>query len=57
MRICFEDRILRRVIEMRAGRGYIAALETHRNRKFSAQFAKAANDATTLAPWLDQEAA
>lgn len=52
-----EDRILRRVIELRAGRGYIAALETHRNRKFSVQFAQAANDAATLAPWLEQEAA
>lgn len=52
-----EDRILRRVVELRAGRGYIAALEAHRQRRFTAKFAKAANDAEVLAPWLDQNAA
>lgn len=52
-----EDRVLRRVIELRAGRGYIGALEAHRQRRFGAAFAQAANDAATLAPWLDQDAA
>lgn len=52
-----EDRILRRVIELRAGRGYIAELEAHRQRRFAAAFAKAANDAEALAPWLGRDAA
>ena len=52
-----EDRILRRVIELRVGRGYIAALEARRSRRFTASFCNAANDAVTLAPWLDQDAA
>lgn len=52
-----EDRILRRTVELRAGRGYVAALEAHRHRRFAAQYAKAANDAAALAPWLDQHAA
>lgn len=52
-----EDRILRRVCELRAGRGYIAALEAHRAARFAAQYDKAANDAARLAPWLDQDAA
>ena len=52
-----EDRILRRVIELRAGRGYIGALEAHRRRRFWAAFAQAANDAAVLAPWLHQDAA
>jgi len=51
------DRILRRVIEMRAGRGYIAELETRRTKLFTKQCAEAANDAATLAPWLHQDAA
>ena len=52
-----EDRILRRVIELREGRGYIAALEAHRQTRFAAKVEKAANDAAVLAPWLDQDAA
>lgn len=52
-----EDRILRRVIEVREGRGYIAALEGHRQQRFETKFAKAANDAVVLAPWLGAEAA
>jgi len=52
-----EDRILRRVIELRQGREYIPALEAHRQRRFAAKWAKAANDAATLAPWVDQDAA
>lgn len=51
------DRILRRVIELRAGRGYIATLEARRAKSFAAQCTAAANDAQTLAPWLNQEAA
>lgn len=50
-------RIFRRAIELREGRGYIAALEEHRRTRFAAKFAKAANDAATLAPWLSVEAA
>ncbi|KQS02255.1 hypothetical protein ASG11_15950 [Sphingomonas sp. Leaf357] len=52
-----EDRILRRVIQLREGRGYIAALDAHRQRRFTAKFEKAANDAAILAPWLEQDAA
>ncbi len=52
-----EDRILRRAIQLREGRGYIAALEAHRQRRFVTKFAEAANDAVRLAPWLDQDAA
>lgn len=52
-----EDRILRRVIELREGRGYIAALIAHRQLRFGAKFASAANDAAKLAPWLQQDAA
>ncbi len=52
-----EDRILRKVIELREGRGYIAALEEHRRTRFAVTYARAANDATVLAPWLEQDAA
>lgn len=51
------DRILRRVIEMRAGRGYVGELEARRTKLFARQCAVAANDAATLAPWLNQDAA
>ena len=51
------DRILRRVIEMRGGRGYIAELEARRAAHFVVSCAIAANDAATLAPWLEGEAA
>jgi len=51
------DRILRRVIELRGGRGYIAELEARRAQAFATQIARAANDAATLAPWLSDEAA
>lgn len=52
-----EDRILRRVAELRAGREYVAALESHRRLRFEAAFAQAANDATILAPWVLNDAA
>lgn len=52
-----EERILRRVIELREGRSYVAALEAHRRRWFAARCAEAANDAARLAPWLEQDAA
>lgn len=48
-----EDRILRRVCELRAGRGYVAALEAHRHNRFRESFAKAVGDAAALAPWLE----
>lgn len=51
------DRILRHVIELRSGRGYIAELEARRSNVFAAQIAQAANDAQILAPWLSDEAA
>ena len=51
-----EDRILRRVCELRAGRGYVAALEARRQDRFQESFAKAANDAAVLAPWLEIDA-
>lgn len=52
-----EDRILRRVIELREGRGYVAELEARRVARFAAQLEMAANDAAVLAPWLVDEAA
>ena len=52
-----EDRILRRIIELRPGRGYVAALAAHRERRFAAKYRRAFNDAIALAPWLDPVAA
>ena len=52
-----EDRILRRVIELRAGRGYIPQLEARRKARFGGKLKAAANDARVLAPWLDQDVA
>lgn len=52
-----EDRLLRRVIELRGGRAYIAAIEAHRQNRFAAQVKQAANDAAVFAPWLDSVAA
>ncbi len=52
-----QDRILRQVIELRSGRGYVAALEARRETRFRAKLAGAANDAAVLAPWLDLKAA
>jgi hypothetical protein len=52
-----EDRLLRRVVELMPDRSYVAALQACRDARFSAQFAKASDDAVTLAPWLEQDAA
>jgi hypothetical protein len=52
-----EDRILRQVEELRAGRGYIPALQAHRAANLRKRLEAAANDAKVLAPWLDAEAA
>lgn len=52
-----EDRILRRVIELRPDRPYTAELQMRRDALFAARVARAANDATVLAPWLDAAAA
>jgi hypothetical protein len=52
-----EDRILRHVIELRDGRGYVAELAARRAAHFATDCAAAANDAATLAPWLDSKAA
>lgn len=52
-----EDRILRRVCELRAGRGYVAALEARRSSRFQGLMHKASKDALVLAPWLDMKAA
>lgn len=52
-----EDRILRRIIELAPGRGYTAELQARRDVRFAAQCCQAANDALTLAPWLDKDAA
>ena len=52
-----EDRILRRAIELRAGRSYVVALAVHREHRFGVLLEKAANDASRLAAWLDQDAA
>ena len=47
-----EDRILRRVIELRVGRGYVVELEARRAARFRQKFLTAANDAAVLAPSL-----
>lgn len=52
-----EDRILRRVSELRAGRGYVAALEARRAERYCRLIESASNDAQTLASWLDARAA
>jgi hypothetical protein len=52
-----EVRILRRVIELRAGRGYIPALKARRDARFHAKIDAAINDAEVFAPWLDVRAA
>ncbi len=52
-----EDRIFRRVLELVPDRSYAPALQARRQARFAGQLAKAANDAVTLAPWLDQDAA
>lgn len=52
-----EDRILRRVTELRPDRGYTSVLKARRGRKFARLLLKAANDMATLAPWLDSGAA
>lgn len=52
-----EDRILRSVIPPREGHDYVAVLAGHRQRGVAGAFAKAANDAAVLAPWLEQDAA
>jgi hypothetical protein len=52
-----EDRILRRVRELRDGRGYVAALQARRQARFAAQLEQAANDAEALATMPDRDAA
>lgn len=52
-----EDRLLRQIIELVPDRGYVAELQARRDRRFASKVAQAANDALTLAPWLDQDAA
>lgn len=52
-----EDRILRRVVELRPDRAYTAELQARREARFSARLVQAANDRAVLAPWLDQDAA
>ncbi|WP_415644179.1 hypothetical protein [Sphingomonas antarctica] len=52
-----EDRVLRRICELRPDAGYIPALKAQRAERFAEKVAKASNDAVVLAPWLDQEAA
>ncbi len=55
--VVVEDRIVRRIIELKPDRNYVAELQARRDRRFASQFAKAANDAAILAPWLDTDAA
>jgi hypothetical protein len=52
-----EDRILRKIIELRAGRGYVKALQARRQARFGQAVRDAENDAERLAPWLDRDAA
>ena len=52
-----EDRILRRVVELRSTRSYAGVLQSRRKARFAEQLVQAANDAARLAPWLDHDAA
>lgn len=52
-----EDRILRRIEELREGRGYIQALKARRTMSFAKRVGQASNDAEVLAPWLSADAA
>lgn len=52
-----EDRLLRQIIALREGRGYIAELRARRDASLKVRLARAANDAERLAPWLDRDAA
>lgn len=52
-----EDRILQRVGELRAGRGYVATLQARQAVRFTAQLERAANDAEVLATTPDRDAA
>ncbi len=52
-----EDRILRRVSELRAGRGYVAALQAREQARFTAQLDRAANVAEAIATMPDRDAA
>lgn len=52
-----EDRILRRVIELRAGRGFVAALEARQAARFAAQLARGENDAAARSPYPVRDAA
>lgn len=52
-----EDRILRRVGELRAGRGYLASLDAHRAAGFTRRCNAALDQADALAPWLEFKAA
>lgn len=51
-----EDRLLRQIIEMQAGRGYIAALEHHRAANLNERFERAASDPNGQAPWSTKAA-
>lgn len=52
-----EDRILRQVIELRTGRGYVATLEARRAANFRCAMARAGDDAAAFAPSLADAAA
>lgn len=52
-----EERILRQVSELRAGRGYVGQLRAGRTASFKAHLEQAVLDMERLAPWLIDEAA
>jgi 3'-5' exonuclease len=52
-----EDRILRRIVELRPNRSYTKTLQARQGRKFARLLMEAANDMATLAPWLEEDAA
>lgn len=52
-----EERILRQVAELRAGRGFVRQLDARRATRFKAQLEHARQDLDRLAPWLSSEAA
>lgn len=51
------DRLLRQIQHLRAGRGYIAALEAHRTALFHERVGEAELAAERFAPWLSSAAA
>ena len=52
-----EERILRSIVRLRAGRSYVGELQIRLDALLRSRMIRAANDARWLAPWLEQDAA